>query len=221
MNRIEIKNKAIILRTKGYSYSYISEKLNISKSTLSDWLAMIKYKPNSYTIKRIGKARIASNLTNSIKKRDSIVKARKEAKQEVGILNKRDIFMLGLGIYIGEGTKTNNIVRIINSDPKIVKFSILWFKNIYDLQISNFAIRIHLYPDNDVVGCIDFWSKNTGIPKSNFYKTYIDQRINKKMSKRGKLPYGTVQLIIKSSEEKKTGVFLARKIKASIDEVLK
>lgn len=221
MNRIEIKNKAIILRTKGYSYSYISDKLNISKSTLSDWLAMIKYKPNSYTIKKIGKARIASNLTNSTKKRDSIIKARKEAKQEVGILNKRDIFMLGLGIYIGEGTKTNNIVRIINSDPKIVKFSILWFKNIYDLQISNFAIRIHLYPDNDVEESIDFWSKNTGIPKSNFYKTYIDQRINKKISKRGKLPYGTVQLIIKSSGEKKTGVFLARKIKASINEVLK
>lgn len=221
MKRIEIKNKAITLRIKGYSYSYISEKLNISKSTLSDWLAMIKYKPNSYTINKIGKARIASNLTNSTKKRDSIIKARKEAKQEVGILNKRDIFMLGLGIYIGEGTKTNNIVRIINSDPRIVKFSILWFKNIYDLQINNFAIRIHLYPDNDVEECIDFWSKNTGIPKSNFYKTYIDQRINKKISKRGKLPYGTVQLIIKSSGEKKTGVFLARKIKASINEVLK
>ena len=78
-----------------------------------------------------------------------------------------------------------------------------------------------IYPDNDEQDCINFWSEKTGLPKSSFYKTYIDRRLDKKVFKRGKLPFGTVQLIIKSNGEKKFGVFLARKIKAWIDEVLK
>lgn len=221
MTRVELKKRALELRKEGYAYSYVSKKLLVGKSTLSDWLSKIPYKPNDYTIKLLGKARAAANITNTNKKRNSFIQAKKEAKNEIGTLNDRDIFMLGLGIYIGEGTKTHDIIRVINSDPKIIKFAILWFKKVCGLQINNFAIRIHIYPDNNESACIDFWSKNTGLPKSNFYKTYIDGRLNKKMFKRGKLPFGTAHLTIKSNGKKEFGVFLARKIKAWIDEVLK
>jgi hypothetical protein len=48
----------------------------------------------------------------------------------------------------------------------------------------------------------------------------VHQRKDKKLFKRGKLPYGTAHLAIKSNGEKKFGVFLARKINAWIEKVL-
>ena len=49
--KLFIKEKAIKLRKEGYSYSYIKDKLGISKGTLSYWLRDIKYVPNEYTLK--------------------------------------------------------------------------------------------------------------------------------------------------------------------------
>ena len=129
--------------------------------------------------------------------------------------------MLGIGIYIGEGTKTNDSIRIINADPKIIRFAVKWFEQACGLSRKNFSLRLHLYPDNNTKRCIKFWSNSSGIPMSQFQKTYIDIRKDKKMFKRGKLLYGTAHLSIRSNGKKEFGVFLARKINAWIGEVLK
>lgn len=216
-----LKNKAIDLRQEGYSYSFISKKLNIAKSTLSYWLSEIEYKPNIYTLNKIGKARTSAMVSKSKKKLDSILNAKKEAKNEIGQLTNRDIFMLGLGVYVGEGNKTHDIIRVANSEPKIIRFTIKWFQVVCGLQISNFAIRIHMYPDNNENRSLHFWSKSTGIPISNFKKSSIDRRQDKKKLKNGKLPFGTAHLLIKSNGNKDFGVLLARKINAWMNEVLK
>ena len=56
----QIKQKALLLRKDGYSYSYILNKTGISKSTLSNWFSDLPYKPNKETIDKIGKARMLS-----------------------------------------------------------------------------------------------------------------------------------------------------------------
>ncbi len=216
-----IRDKVFKLRKEGNSYKYISEKTGISKSTLSGWLFDVPYTPNETTIERIGEARAASGRAKARIKIESIEKAGEEAKKDIGELTKRDLFMLGIGIYIGEGTKTHNIVRVINSDPKIIKFTVKWFKEVCGLSTENFRIRLFLYPDNNVKQCIKFWSEISGIPIKQFQKTHIDERKDKKIFKRGKLPYGTAHLGIKSNGKKEFGVFLARKINAWIGEVLK
>ena len=38
---IQLKERAISLRKKGYSYSEISQKINIAKSTASEWLSSV------------------------------------------------------------------------------------------------------------------------------------------------------------------------------------
>ncbi len=209
------------LRKEGYSYNYIAEKTGFSKSTLSGWLAGIPYTPNKTVIERIGKARAASGHAKAQQKLKSFNDANEEAKKEIGEITKRDLLMLGIGIYIGEGTKTNDIVRVINADPKIIKFAVKWFEEACGLSKENFKIRLHLYPDNNIKECIKYWSNICGIPIIQFQKTYIDLREHKKMFKRGKLPYGTAHLSIRSNGKKEFGVFLARKINAWIAEVLK
>lgn len=217
MKKLFLKEKAIELRKLGYSYSYIQKQIGISKSTLSDWLCGLPYKPNKETLDKIIKARLLANEAQRAKKRKSISDAREVSIKDIGKFTKRDLFMLGIGIYIGEGTKTANFVRITNSDSKIIKTTISWFKKCFDLQNNNFSIRIHLYPDVDQDKAISFWSKETGLSRKSFLSTVIDTRTDKKKKKNGKLPYGTAHLSVKGSIEKKLGNFFFRRIMSLID----
>src|SRR2546429_81813 len=103
MVRFADRMQAIELRKVGHSYNYISSALKISKSTLSGWLADIPYTPNEETVKRVGLARAASGKVKSEIKQASIREAIVEAKRELGKVSRRDLLMLGLGLYIGEG----------------------------------------------------------------------------------------------------------------------
>lgn len=200
------------MRKEGYSYSYISSLTGVSKSTLSDWLHDLEYKPNKYTKETIGKARTAGVLAQRLKKQKSISKAKELAINDIKKLSKRDLFMLGIGLYIGEGSKTANSVRLSNSDPRIIKTAIAWFVKVCDLQKTNFSIRMHLYPDSSEKESFEYWSKITGLPKSAFLPTCIDVRGGKKRINDGKLPYGTVHLSVKGK-----GVGFFRRIMAWID----
>ena len=214
MARFADKLRAIELRKKGHSYNYISEVLNISKSTLSDWLAEIPYTPNAETVSRIGRARAASGEAKSKIRRDSILEAGTASKREFGRMSRRDLFMLGLGLYVGEGSKTAEIIGFVNADPSVINLMIRWFTEAIGLPKANLRIRLHLYPDSDERRSLQYWSKITTIPVSQFQKTSFDRRTDKKAIKSGKLLHGTAHLRLKSFGEKRFGVFLFRKISA-------
>lgn len=220
MHNSTIRKQAVDLRKEGYSYNYISEKTGISKGTLHCWLGKIPYSPNIETITKIGKARTASGLRKHKEKMESFRRARVLARKDIGEVTVRDLFMLGLGVYIGEGTKDGNTVRIVNANYKIIKLTIKWLKEVCGLRMDNFVIRLHVYPDNNIPECLEFWSKNTGLPINQFLKTQVDTRRNKKIFKKGKLPYGTAHMTVKSNGKKEFGVLLARRIGAWIERVL-
>lgn len=211
---------AIELRKKGYSYAYIAEKTKRGKGTLSYWLAHIPYVPNNEMIDKMGKARTASGLAKSRMRLASLDNARKQAESFVGEISKRDILMLGLGLYLGEGTKTHNGLRVINANPKIIRFAIRWFREAFGVGKENFRIRLHLYPDTDIKKSIYFWSSETGLREDQFYSVHIDVRKDKKVPKKGKLPYGTAHLSVLSMGSKSLGVALFRKVIAMTDIVL-
>lgn len=215
------KEQAIKLRKEGFSYSYISSKLCIAKSTTSLWLRDIQFIPNQLMIQS---QEVSNRKSSSIKRADkllSISKAFDFAKETVGTLSEMDIFILGLGIYIGEGSKVGNFLRIANSDPRIIRFAMMWLKTSFGLSDSNFMIRIHMYPDNDEEKVIKFWMNELKIKRKNFYPSSVDRRLNKRSKNRGSLPYGTAHVSVVSNGDKNLGVLLHRKILASIDRVLK
>ena len=218
--KVHLKKKAELLRYEGYSYSDIQSKISVSKSTLSLWLSNIVYTPNTHALEKMRRARDKANTARINGRVNSEKQAFELARKDIGALNKRDIFMLGIGIYIGGGTKSNNIIRVINADPKIIKFAMLWFKSILGFSNDNFRLRLHLYPDNNVVTSEKYWSQYLHLPRKFFHKSYIDVRKNKKLAKRGKLPYGTGHLAIVSNRKPEHGAFLFRRIKGWIKLVL-
>ena len=218
MHSPSTRDLAVTLRKEGFAYSYISEKTGLSKSTISEWLSKIPYTPNQQTIERVGKAIAASNARKTKIRQDETEKTRQAAFLDIGDMSKRDLFMFGLGLYLGEGAKTYGITRIVNADPNVIDLAIAWFHGL-GVSPKQFLLTIHLYPDSDVEESLQFWSRTTTIPRSQFGKTQIDRRTNKQKSRAGKLPHGTAHLTVRSLGRKEFGVVLARKIQAWTDEV--
>lgn len=211
MHLPSLREKALEFRKNGFSYTYISAKTGLSKSTLSGWLTNIPYTPNKETVATFGKARAAASARRAKMRQESIQAIRKIASKEVGEMSQRDLFMFGLALYIGEGSKTNGQVRMINSDPRIIQSTIIWFKML-GVQSHQFKLRLHLYPDSDVKKSLQFWSRATSIPVSQFQKHQVDRRLNKSTRSRRKLPHGTAQLVVQSGGRKEYGVLFFRKI---------
>lgn len=220
MTKVHAKIKARMLRESGHSYNHISQAVNVSKSTLTLWLADIPYTPNSETIARIGSARAAAGKVKSKIKFESIALAKKEAERSLQSMTQRDLFMLGLGLYIGEGSKSGLMTRFANSDPAAINLMIHWFTKALGVPKKNLRLRIHLYPDCNEKLSLQYWSRMTGVPRTQFYRTSIDRRTNKRVDRAGKLPHGTAHLIVVSLGDKRWGVFLARKITAWSAKVL-
>ena len=212
MNRHVLHKEAEKVRNNGYSYNMIGEKLGIAKSTLSNWFKAQPFIPNTEAVtrNRLGPIKSAQQRHNRRVEETQILK--EAGMKELGILSKRDLWLLGLGLYLGEGTKAFESIRIINSNPEYIKLGVRWFKEVCGLNDTNITIAIHLYPDNDEKECLSFWSTATSLPLKNFRKTQIDRRINKNIIKKKKLPYGTAHLMVISNGEKGKGVNLYRRI---------
>lgn len=218
----QLREKAIKFRIAGYSYSMIREKLGVPKATLSNWLAFIPFKPNKEVLQKIGKAKLKSALYKQNLKFEDIELMKLEAEKDIGTLSQRDMFMLGIGLYMSEGSKSFEQVQITNSDPVIIKTAIAWLRNFLKLDLQNFVIQIHAYPDTEITKSISFWSRKTGISKNQFSKTIIDNRNNKSIFNKRKLPYGTISLRIKKGETTIRGVkSLHRKIMGWIESATK
>lgn len=216
--KVLLRDKAIKLRKSGYSYGMIKERLGVSKSTLNDWLGKIPFEPNQEVIKRVGKAKLKSALYKHRMKFENIARMKARAETDIGKLSSRDLFMLGIGLYLGEGSKSQEEVRIVNSDPTTLKLAIKWLQEFGKIKLGNFTVAIHGYPDHNINDLLRFWSKTLGIPTGQFIKTSIDTRKNKSVLKNRKLPYGTAHLYVRGGGTLPDGVKgLHRKIMGWIE----
>ena len=207
-----LRAQAEKLRSTGYSYNMIHERLGISKSTLSEWFKNKPFTPNKDVLQRIQYGPIRSAEKSHNRKVQEVLGLRDIGAREIGHLTKRDLQILGLGLYIGEGSKTQEIVRIINADPDVIRLAMKWFREVVGLTDNNITVSIHLYPDNNIEQCLAFWRKVTKLQAKNFRKTQVDTRQDKSAIKRNKLPYGTAHITIVSGGNPNKGVRLHRRL---------
>lgn len=213
-----LKDNAIRLRRQGWSYNIIAERIGVNKSTLSGWLKDVPYKPNATVLHRIKAGPRKSGELHRAKRIAEVTKANHLASLEIGNLSSRDLLLLGVALYIGEGVKCNEQTRFVNSDPNVVRTAMCWFRNVCLVPNNHFRVTLHIYPDTSEIKAKDYWSKITGIPKHQFCKTFVDLRASKKINK-GKLPFGTAHITVNACGKKEFGVALHRKISGWINAV--
>lgn len=186
--KLELKKQAILLRKAGKSYKQIVNELHISKGTVSQWCKNVELTPDQIT------ALYRSKLTGALKGSYIAAKNKKilvnenrkllfeAGLDEVGKLEKRDRFMIGIALYAAEGTKTDRYCSFSNADPYLIKFMVNWFEEFCGVQPLTMKGYLWLHEGREEARAKEYWSRLTSIPQDNFYKTYITE--NKKDSKK-------------------------------------
>lgn len=207
-----LRAEAERLRDEGYTYNMITEALGIASSTMSYWFKDRPFTPNYAAAERIKHGPLKGGAIKHNRKVSEVAELRKLGIEEVGKLSDRDLWMLGIGLYIGEGAKTIEAVRISNSDPAVVALAIRWLKECCNLSDDNITVKLHLYPDNDIAVSTRYWQTITNLPEARFRRFHVDTRRNKKQSRRGKLPYGTAHISVVCRGDSEKGAKLYRRL---------
>ena len=197
MSRLKDREKALTLRKQGMSYSQIKKILKVSKSTLSLWLG-------DYPLSRQRIRELRDCNEQRIEKYRETMKRKKEERREkiykiqknnILPLNKRELFLAGLMLYWGEGTKCRmTSLGISNSDPSVIKFFIYWITKILLSPKNKIKIQLHLYNDMNMDEETKYWSNTLKIPKEQFNQPYIKKTSSKRINHKGSFGHGTCQV---------------------------
>jgi len=216
MARIKDREKAIALRKQEMSYSQIKKVLGVSKSTLSYWLKDFPLsKERVEELQRKGwekseASREKFRITMRKKKEERIADAYKVQKKFLLPLSKRDLFIAGLMLYWGEGTKSHMYaLELANTDPAVMKLFIHWLTKSLKAPKDKIKVRIQLYKDMDIDKTLQFWSKTLYIPLCQFVKPQVKKSSSKRINHKGSFGYGTCSAKI-------CNVLLAEKIHMGI-----
>lgn len=193
--------RACELRRAGWSYSMITEELGVNQSTLSGWLRDVPVEDRTVIEGRSRAARKVSGQKNSARFQAQAQQARDEGLREIQALfadglTERELFLVGLTLYWGEGAKTQTTIALGNADPAIIKLFMRWARESLRITEDRFRAGLYCYPDTDIPKAQSYWSEITGIPLHHFYEAQVDTRTNKRTENQGKLPHGTLHVKI-------------------------
>ena len=172
------KQRAIRLRKEGYTLSEIAKSLGVSKSSASIWLRNIDLSDEArerIDAKRLH-ARMLSAQTHRAKTRISLEGADALAKQTIKrtALDKNHFKMFAAIAYWCEGEKTENdtALTFANSDAALVQTFLFFLRNGFEIDELKFRVCMHLHSYHDEKKQRAFWSRATGIPAKQFFKSY-------------------------------------------------
>lgn len=200
---IDLKQKALILRKKGWSYNEIRQKIPVAKSTLSHWLKNIllkkSYRDRLYT-KKIHFLSFGSRSQKERRLREVnkiIDNAKKEIKSPISNEAQR---LFGAALYWAEGTKGGGLV-FTNSDPHLILFMVKWFEKTFNIKPNTLSAHLNIYGQQNDMILKKFWSDLCDIPVKNFGKSYI--KPSNKGYKKNNLYYGTIKIYVPKSTDLK------------------
>lgn len=199
------KNRARALRKHGLAMNEIAKRLNVSKSSVSLWVSDITL--NTEQIRSLNKSphsreaiekRRVSRLKKENARRDKI---QEQARQEVKKINRSELFVMGIALYWGEGTKCKRgVVEFTNSDPEMVKVMMKFFRKVCKVPENKFRGHVFLHEHLSVRDAERHWSNISAIPIKQFHKTSIQH--NRKRIKKDTLVNGTFAIIVCDTELK-------------------
>ena len=196
--KLEEKNKAIALRKEGKSMSEIAKKIGVTKSSVSLWVRDVALTPaqrarltsRGYSVDAVEKRRI--NRIANTRERHAILM--EEAGNDIKSLSSRELWLIGIALYWGEGGKTQrSLARISNSDPAIIQLMMRFFREICKVPEEKFRGHVHTFSHRNANHAEKYWAEISHIPRKQFFKTYSKPSIASK-NKKDSLPNGTFQI---------------------------
>ncbi len=209
MAKVVEKAKARTLRRKGISINKIATQLGVSKGSVSLWCDDIvltsaqKEVLEKSRLKGGYVGRMKGARMNKEKRLKVIIEHNIWAEDEIGKLTKRDLLMLGIGLYWGEGVKgeRGSPASMVNSDPEVIRVSIKWFKEVFGIKTKDFRpyiyiSEVHRQREEKIM---DYWVSTLKIPKKQFLQIIFLKSRPKKKYENYNSYYGILALRIRRS----------------------
>lgn len=197
-----LKQKALLLRKQGKSYSQIRAEIKVSKSTLSLWLQDLPLSDKKVReLRDFSASRIERYRTTMAKKKASKLETfLSVADKKVGKLSDRDVLIGGIFLYFGEGSKTTkNTTAVTNTNPYILKFFIKWLI-LHKVDSKKLKVKLHLYSDMNIKEEISYWSNILSIEIKQFRPPYIKESKFKEITYGQGFGHGTCTVLYENAD---------------------
>lgn len=204
------KEKALLLRQQGFSYGYILKELGLkSKGTLSCWFKdLVLSEASKEKLRKNVELSIKIGLHEFNKKRSERIQeenklAFEKGRDEIRVLSKKDLLILGASLYWGEGTKyetTHPSLIFTNSDPNMIATYMHFLREGLEIEERLIKAGIHVHPYVNISAAKKFWSEITHLHKDIFYIVSVVSSASAGKRSKRKLPYGMVVIKVNKRE---------------------
>jgi hypothetical protein len=190
MHSQETHEKANDLRKNGHSIKSIARDLNVGVGTISEWVRDIYI--SSADKKRLYRRCHIAAMSAVRKLREARdEKYKGEAKELWEKFRTQPLFILGIGLYWGEGTKATKILKLSNSDPLLHDVWLRWCKTY--IPHVNIRADLIIHDNSNPKLAIKYWKKRLGLCCSISVSIAVS-RASQHIKAKKKLPYGTLSI---------------------------
>ncbi len=199
--------QAIQFRESGKSIRTIAKELRISSSTASIWCRSVELTEEQKEL--LSSKSQNSELLRLYAKRRHEEKVKNhsmifnQSKNLIRRLTSNELLLTGIALYWAEGFKSISEQRIgfCNSDPRMIKFMVNWFKKVMQISVEDFTLRaeFNIEHKSRLDEIEDYWAEVTGISRKQFSRPYFQKaKLIRDYSRRG--PYfGVLRIRIRKS----------------------
>ncbi|MEV7319283.1 hypothetical protein [Streptomyces sp. NPDC093970] len=158
----DLRAKARELRLQGWTYDRIEAELGCSKSSVSLWVRDLP-KPERKRTPEEASAISRRGWEAKLRVREDEREERKTAaRAQVGNLTDRELFLIGVGLYWAEGSKSKPYARrecvtFVNSDPDMIAVYLAWL-DLLGVEPERRRYRVLIHENADVSGAERYWA---------------------------------------------------------------
>ncbi|MEV7544966.1 hypothetical protein [Streptomyces sp. NPDC089915] len=171
----DLRDRARELRLQGMTYDQIQLELGCSKSSISLWVRDLpkperRASPLGTNMERAQQGRREAHD----RRKAAYETTRTAAREAVGTITERELFLIGIALYWAEGAKArpHHQVKFVNSDPDMIRTFLAWLRmmGVTDDRLR-FTLQIH--ETADVIASEEYWAEVVGLDASHFGKTTL------------------------------------------------
>ncbi|MBW5482998.1 hypothetical protein [Streptomyces bambusae] len=171
----DLRDRARELRSQGMTYDQIQVELGCSKSSISLWVRDLprpakRTKPAGTDMRRAQQGRREAHERRKV----GYEAVRKAAAEEIGPVNDRELFLIGVALYWAEGAKAKPqpYINFANSDPAMIQLFLRWLR-LLGVEDKRLRFFLQIHESADVLGAEAYWSDVVGLGSEHFGKTAL------------------------------------------------
>ena len=165
---MDLRERARGLRAGGLTVADVAAAVGVPKGTVYGWVRDIPGPPRDQWRPPVRRTKGALHD----RKLAEIAECDAWARARVAELSDDAFFAAGIALYVGEGSKTDGDLKLVNTNPAIIRFYLAWLRCYFEVDESRLRAYLYLHADLDLDSAIDFWSELTAIPAAQFGKPY-------------------------------------------------